>query len=191
MSIDTSATAFRRKISSFCEVKLTSLLSTAELRAFSAYMLRLIDDRTPPPMMGRHVDWIEVTRECGLSQTSAKLRRVAQYGFDAISRWLDESTADRSTDRATPRAKPVRQRSNSTTARKESEISDSTRAKPGPKPKQLRSFQNHSSTSTTIPFPFRQRFNFISIALVKRTTICIEQYFAKVMLLKQRILQAG
>ncbi|KQR36142.1 hypothetical protein ASF91_21405 [Rhizobium sp. Leaf155] len=140
MSIDTSATAFRRKISSFCEVKLTSLLSTAELRAFSAYMLRLIDDRTPPPMMGRHVDWIEVTRECGLSQTSAKLRRVAQYGFDAISRWLDESTADRSTDRATPRAKPVRQRSNSTTARKESEISDSTRAKPGPKPKPIEEF---------------------------------------------------
>lgn len=160
MSIDPSATASRRKISSFCEVKLASLLSTAELRAFSAYMLRLIDDRTPPPMMGKHVDWIEVTRECGLEQTSAKLRRVAQYGFDAISRWLDDSDPDRFTHRASPKGEPATQCSKRTAGRKKSGASGNSRAKPGPKPKPIEEFPEPLFEAYDDPVSFQAALQF-------------------------------
>ncbi len=160
MSIDPSATVFRRKIFSFCEVKLASLLSTAELRAFSAYMLRLIDDRTLPPMMSKHVDWIEVTRECGLEQPSAKLRRVAQYGFDAISRWLDDSDPNRLTHRASPKGKPAKQPSKRAAGRKKSGASGNSRAKPGPKPKPIEEFPEPPFEAYDDPVSFQAALQF-------------------------------
>ncbi|MGL4094431.1 hypothetical protein [Agrobacterium cavarae] len=160
MSIDPSATVFRRKIAGFCKVKLAPLLSAGELRALCDYMLRLVDDRTPPPIMGRHVDWVEVTRECGLGQTSAKLRRVAQYGFDAISRWLDEAVASSSTDRASPREKRARQRSKSTTGKKRSGAPGSSRVKPGPKPKPIEEFPEPLFEAYDDPLSFQAALQF-------------------------------
>jgi hypothetical protein len=47
-------------------------------------------------MLGRHVNWEEIALACGLEQISAELRRVGQYGFDAISRWLADTRGRRS-----------------------------------------------------------------------------------------------
>jgi len=88
MSIDQSAIVFRRKISSFCEMKLAQLTDARQFRALSKYMTGLIDDRMPPPMLGRHFNWEEISLASGLEQASTELRRIAQCGFDAISRWL-------------------------------------------------------------------------------------------------------
>ncbi|WP_320197002.1 hypothetical protein RMR10_024190 (plasmid) [Agrobacterium rosae] len=73
MSIDQSAIVFRRKISSFCDMKLAPLTDARQLRALSEYMTDLIDDRMPPPMLGRHVNWEEISCACGLEQTSEEL----------------------------------------------------------------------------------------------------------------------
>lgn len=91
MSIDQSAIVFRRKISSFCEMKVAPLTDAKQFRALSQYMIGLIDNRTPPPMLGRHVNWEEILLACGLEQITAEIRRVGQYSFDAISRWLAET----------------------------------------------------------------------------------------------------
>jgi hypothetical protein len=76
MSIDQSAIVFRRKISSFCEMKLAPLTDVKQFRALSEYMVGLIDDRMPPPVLGRHVNWEEISLACDLGQTSAELRKV-------------------------------------------------------------------------------------------------------------------
>ncbi len=78
MSIDQTAIVLRRKISSFCEMKLAPLTDAKQFHAISEYMTGLIDDRVPPPSLGRKVNWEEISCSCGLEQTSGQFRRVAQ-----------------------------------------------------------------------------------------------------------------
>ncbi|NSZ66093.1 hypothetical protein G6L16_024240 (plasmid) [Agrobacterium tumefaciens] len=141
MSIDQSAIVFRRKISSFCDMKLAPLTDAIQLRALSEYMTRLVDDRMPPPMLGRHVNWEEISLACGCAQTSAELRRVAQYGFDAISRWLAETGPSHRTPSFTPKAPKTRGPAKSLSSKRTSEAGKTGhRSKPGPKPKPIEEF---------------------------------------------------
>jgi hypothetical protein len=55
-------------------------------------------------MLGRHVNWDEISLASGLEQTSTELRRIAQDGVEAISRWLAESGPGR-TQKALVRSK--------------------------------------------------------------------------------------
>lgn len=141
MSIDQLAIVFRRKMSSFCEMKLAPLTDSKQSRALSEYMVGLIDDRMPPPVLGRHVNWEEISLACGLEQVSAELRRVGQYGFDAILRWLAETgpshrkpSVPGKTTKSRSRAKSFSSKRTPTTAK------TSHHLKPGPKPKPIEEF---------------------------------------------------
>ena len=141
MSIDQSAIVFRRKISSFCDMKLAPLTDARQFRALSEYMTRLIDDRMPPPMLGRHVNWEEISFACGCGQASAELRRIAQYGFDAISRWLAETGPGRGKPSINSKGAKTRSRAKSLSTKRTSEAGKTChRSKPGPKPKPIEEF---------------------------------------------------
>ncbi|MBD8694474.1 hypothetical protein IFT56_23125 [Rhizobium sp. CFBP 13717] len=117
------------------------LTDARQFRALSEYMTGLIDDRMPPPMLGRHVNWEEISLASGLGQTSAALRRVAQYGFDAISRWLAETglghimrSVSRKSTKTRSCAKSLASKRIPTTAK------ISHRPRPGPKAKPIEEF---------------------------------------------------
>lgn len=122
-------------------MKLAPLTDAKQFHAISEYMTGLIDDRVPPPSLGRHVNWEEISCSCGLEQTSGQFRRVAQYGFDAISRWLAETGRVHTRPSATRRAAKTRSRAKGLSIEKASDAAKpSYRSKPGPKPKLIEEF---------------------------------------------------
>lgn len=161
MSIDQSAIVFRRKISSFCDMKLSPLTDAIQFRALSEYMTGLIDDRMPPPMLGRHVNWEEIACACGLEQTSAELRRVAQYGFDAISRWLTEPGSRHRTTSATGKSAKTRSRAESLSSKRAPmKAKTSQHLKPGPKPKPIEEFPEPLFETYDEPVSFQAALQF-------------------------------
>ncbi|SCX34223.1 hypothetical protein [Agrobacterium rosae] len=177
MSIDQSAIVFRRKISSFCDMKLAPLTDARQLRALSEYMTDLIDDRMPPPMLGRHVNWEEISCACGLEQTSAELRRVAQYGFDSISRWLTEPGSRHGTTSATGKATKTSCRAKSLLNKSTPDAAKASyRSKPGPKPKPIEEFPEPLFETMRNRYLFRLLSNSISTASARVITICIAPY---------------
>lgn len=162
MSIDQSAVVFRRKIASFCEMKLAPLTNSEQLKALSEYMVRLVDDKMPPPMSGRHVDWSEVSVICGLGRTSDKLRRVAQYGFDAIVRWLSQSspqTAKRTiiSNKRKPQNGAVRAGVRKVDRKA---VDPNRKSRPGPKPKPIEEFPEPLFESYEEPVSFQAALQF-------------------------------
>ncbi|MGV1872685.1 hypothetical protein [Agrobacterium rosae] len=187
MSIDQSAIVFRRKISSFCDMKLAPLTDARQLRALSEYMTDLIDDRMPPPMLGRHVNWEEISCACGLEQTSAELRRVAQYDFDSISRWLTEPGSRHGTTSATGKATKTNCRAKSLLNKSTPDAAKASyRSKPGPKPKPIEEFPEPLFETMRNRYLFRLLSNSISTASARVITICIAPYSGMVTLSKQR-----
>ncbi len=161
MSIDQSAIVFRRKISSFCEMKLAPLTNAKQFRALSAFTIGLIDNRMPPPMLGRHVNWEEISLACGFEQTSVEFRRVAQYGFDAISRWLTEPGSRRRTPLATGKSTKTRSRAISLSSRRTlTTAKASHRLKPGPKPKRIEEFPEPLFETYEEPVSFQAALQF-------------------------------
>lgn len=161
MSIDQSAIVFRRKISSFCDMKLAPLTDARQFRALSEYMTRLIDDRMPPPMLGRHVNWEEISFACSCGQASAELRRIAQYGFDAISRWLAETGPGRGKPSINSKGAKTRSRAKSLSTKRTSEAGKTChRSKPGPKPKPIEEFPEPFFDTYEEPVSFQAALQF-------------------------------
>lgn len=162
MSIDQSAVVFRRKIASFCEMKLAPLTNSEQLQALSEYMIGLVDDKVPPPMFGRHVDWSEVSVICGLGRTSEKLRRVAQYGFDAIVRWLDQSRPQIAKRTINSNKRKPQNRAVRAGVRKvdRKAVDPNRKSRPGPKPKPIEEFPEPLFESYEEPVSFQAALQF-------------------------------
>lgn len=89
MPENASTEGFERKIRSFAEIRLSPLLPSDDLERLTEYMIDLIRHRERPPTRIGRTDWSEIVFACGLkSELNAKLKRIAQNGFDAIVRWL-------------------------------------------------------------------------------------------------------
>lgn len=161
MSIDQSAIVFRRKISSFCDMKLAPLTDARQVRAISEYMIGLIDDQMPPPMFGRHVNWEEISLACGLEQISAELRRVGQYGFDPISRWLAETGRSHKRPSAARKGAETRSRVKGLSSKQASDAAKpGYRSKPGPKPKPIEEFPEPLFETYDEPVSFQAALQF-------------------------------
>jgi len=92
MVTNPTSEGFRRKISSFSEVRLAPLFEADELERLTAFMLALVDRCQFPPMRGNAVDWSEISIACNLaSQLTTKHKRIGQFGFDAVIRWVNDS----------------------------------------------------------------------------------------------------
>jgi len=137
MIMNPTAKAFQRKIAGFCEMRLATLVSPAELERLTAYMLALINDQAPPPMKGKAVDWTEIAASCRLaSKPSTKLMRVGQHGFDAIIRWVNTNTPTlRSQTNASSGAARISKVPTAGSSR-----SANRNSKPGAKPKPIDEF---------------------------------------------------
>ncbi len=97
MSIDQTAIVLRRKISSFCEMKLAPLTDAKQFHAISEYMTGLIDDRVPPPSLGRHVNWKKSRAHAVLSKhrvSSGELRSTVSMPSHGGSLKPGESIQD-------------------------------------------------------------------------------------------------
>ncbi|NTC82089.1 hypothetical protein [Agrobacterium tumefaciens] len=162
MSIDQSAVVFRRKIASFCEMKLAPLTNSEQLQALSEYMIGLVDDKVPPPMFGRRVDWSEISVICGLGRTSEKLRRVAQYGFDAIVRWLDQSRPQIAKRTIISNKRKPQNRAVRAGVRKvdRKAVDPNRKSRPGPKPKPIEEFPEPLFESYEEPVSFQAALQF-------------------------------
>ncbi|MQB22583.1 hypothetical protein DXT90_18320 [Agrobacterium tumefaciens] len=162
MSIDQSAVVFRRKIASFCEMKLAPLTNSEQLQALSEYMIGLVDDKMPPPMSGKHVDWSEVSVTCRLGRTSEKLRRVAQYGFDAIVRWLDQSSPQIAKPAIIKKKRKQPNRAGKAGVRKldRKAVDPDKKSRPGPKPKPIEEFPEPLFESYEEPVSFQAALQF-------------------------------
>ncbi|MBY5406540.1 hypothetical protein [Rhizobium leguminosarum] len=93
-STPTSSETFQRKIASFCEMRLSPLLQPRSIENLSSYMLGLIGHHAYPPMKFGKLDWQEIALACDLTnELTDDVKRTAQHGFDAISRWLAANKA--------------------------------------------------------------------------------------------------
>ena len=142
-------------------MKLAPLTDAQQFRALSEYMGGLIDDRTPPPMLGRHVNWEEISLACGLEQTSAEFRRVAQYGFDAISRWLTEPGSRHKNPSATGKPTKTCSRARSLSSKRTPMTTKTNlRLKPGRKPRPIEEFPEPLFETYDEPVSFQAALQF-------------------------------
>ena len=92
MITNPTSDAFRRKILGFSELRLSPLFAADELERLTSFMLGLVDRCQFPPMRGNAADWQEISLACNLSTPlSGKQKRICQFGFDAIIRWINDS----------------------------------------------------------------------------------------------------
>ena len=120
-------------------------------------------------------------------ETSAELRRIAQYGFDAISRWLADTGPSHRRPSITCNSTKTRSRAKSLSkkarlTRQKPVIDQSPVRSPSPS----KSYQNRSSRLMRNRYLFRLLSNSISTVSVRAITICIAPYSETVTLLKQR-----
>lgn len=123
MVINPTSEAFRRKIASFSNLRLSPVFEPRDVRRLTDYMLALVDHSELPPMRGKKVEWSEITVACNLPLSlTAKQKRIGQFGFDAIIRWVD-----------TNKQNPVESSGSSALKAK----NRPSRSKPGRKPKPI------------------------------------------------------
>lgn len=95
-----SSSIFRQKISSFCDMRLACALSRHDHENLRSYMLGFITRRVRPPQHAGKLDWKEIAAACDLNNESLRVaKRVAQHGFEAIIRWLEETEITSATKR--------------------------------------------------------------------------------------------
>ena len=84
-----NASVFARKISDFCRVRLTPLLSPREAERLKKYIVDLVIARTPPPRVGNSYAWGEIASGCGIApQTIDAIALQLRPALDAIIREL-------------------------------------------------------------------------------------------------------
>ncbi|WP_075042273.1 hypothetical protein [Brucella intermedia] len=82
---------FQRKISEFCDIRITPLVSKRALDNIKPYLASLIIYRKHPPMRATGVDWQSITDACGLEyEMTATLKKALRPGLEAIKRWIDK-----------------------------------------------------------------------------------------------------
>lgn len=87
-----SSSVFSQKISSFCDMRLACALSSHDHENLRSYMLGFVARRARPPQNAGKLDWKEIAVACDLDSESLRVaKRVAQPGFEAIIRWLEET----------------------------------------------------------------------------------------------------
>lgn len=83
---------FQRKISEFCQVRISPILSGQEFENIRSYLANLILHRKKPPMRSGRIDWQNFAEACGLeSELTSELRQTLRPALDAIIRWLRET----------------------------------------------------------------------------------------------------
>lgn len=141
----TSSETFQRKIASFCEIRLSPLLQPRSIENLTSYLLGLIGHYAYPPMKSGKLDWQEIALACDLTnELTADVKRTAQHGFDAISRWLAANkatvaTGARLAEKRNPAQRLTRNRQ---AAAKPSAPATKHSAKSGPKPVPIEEFPN-------------------------------------------------
>lgn len=84
-----SSLHFQRKISEFCQARISPIVSRREFENIRSYLISLILYRKKPPMRGGGIDWRAVAEACGIeSKISPELRQALRPGFEAIIRRL-------------------------------------------------------------------------------------------------------
>ncbi|WP_395515525.1 hypothetical protein [Pseudorhizobium flavum] len=98
-----SPKAFQRKIDAFCQLRLSPLLPAEELVRLMSYMHSLIQFRQPAPRTGGRTDWSSVAAACGgdAKLLAAHARRI-DPGFDAIARWIRDTSGASSSSKGEP-----------------------------------------------------------------------------------------
>lgn len=73
-------------------MRLACALSRHDHENLRSYMLGFITRRARPPQHAGKLDWKEIAAACDLNSESLRVaKRVAQHGFEAIIRWLEET----------------------------------------------------------------------------------------------------
>lgn len=127
--------AFRRKLLSFSELRLAPLFTAADLKQLTGYMQALVDRCEFPPMRGNLVDWSEISIACNFSASlTGKQKRVGQFGFDAIIRWINDGGRSPQSVSACADIRSTRKPNSPRSAAQRKSIDELERAKPGPKP---------------------------------------------------------
>jgi hypothetical protein len=87
-----SSSVFSQKISSFCDMRLACAMSSYDHENLRSYMLGFVTRRARPPQNAGKLDWKEIAVACDLNSERLRIaKRVAQPGFEAIIRWLEET----------------------------------------------------------------------------------------------------
>lgn len=73
-------------------MRLACALSRHDHENLRSYMLGFVTRRARPPQNAGKLDWKEIAVACDLNSESLRVaKRVAQHGFEAIIRWLEET----------------------------------------------------------------------------------------------------
>lgn len=84
---------FQRKISEFCQVRISPILSGQEFENIRSYLASLILHRKKPPMRSGGIDWRDFAEACGLeSELTSELRQTLRPALDAIIRFSSTIT---------------------------------------------------------------------------------------------------
>lgn len=162
---------FQRKISEFCQVRISPLVSGRELQNIRSYLTTLILHRKKPPMRGYGVDWREFAEACGVeSELTQQVRLTLRPALDAIIRWLKETRSTR-TNRPVIEAPERQARSGSRSSkakavRSKLQVSaaaakpQSAKAKRGPRPKPIEEFPKSLFESTREPEGFQEALTY-------------------------------
>jgi len=159
MVIYPTSDAFRRKLLSFSELRLAPIFTAADLKQLTGYMQALVDRGQFPPMRGTLVDWSEISIACNFSASlTGKQKRVGQFGFDAIIRWINDG--DRSPQPMSARAdiRSTRKPNSPRSAAQRKSIDEHERTKPGPKPAPIENSPKPLFDITDDPISFQAAF---------------------------------
>lgn len=86
-----SSLHFQRKISDFCDVRISPLVSRRALENIKPYLSSLILYRKHPPTRMGRIDWRSVYDACGLEDEMTRaLKRGRRSGLEAVIRWIDQ-----------------------------------------------------------------------------------------------------
>jgi hypothetical protein len=151
--------AFRRKLLSFSELRLAPLFNAADLKQLTGYMQALVERGQFPPMRGTLVDWSEITIACNFSASlTGKQKRVGQFGFDAIIRWINDGGRSPQSIDARSDIRSTRKPNSPRSAAQRKSIDEHERAKPGPKPAPIEDIPKPLFAITDDPISFQAAF---------------------------------
>lgn len=162
-----SSLHFQRKISEFCQVRISPIVSRHEFENIRSYLINLILYRKKPPMRGGGIDWRAVAGGCGIeNKLSPELRQALRPGFEAIIRRLKKPRPDQDHGVALEMSKRQACSGDKIIRAKASEPKDrasiaivkprSAGAKRGPRPKPIEEFPRPLFDTTDGPEGFRE-----------------------------------
>lgn len=155
---DLSSRHFQRKISEFCDVRIAPISSKWALENVRRYLISLIIDRKPPPIINGHLDWTAIGEGCGIeTEMSAELKKQLRSGLDAIIRWLRSPpiNEDGSPAKWSARTSKVEAVRRPQCATAEGDFAKYTSARRGPAPKPISAFPDPLFEANDDPASFQ------------------------------------